>query len=77
MFDSWSLMDRKKDQRLRVNFFDDEQISEVHLGILKFVYSQWTIYSYYELHDVQRTWICNLQPATVFVAKVIRRNVDI
>ena len=35
--------------------------------ILNFVYSQWIIYSYYELLNVQQIWICNLQPVTAFL----------
>lgn len=43
---------------------DMNQKFESALRILKFVYSQWTIYSYYELLKFQQIQICNLQPAT-------------
>ena len=49
--------------------------------ILKFFilseYVLWMMYSYNELLKVQQIWICNLQPATVMVAMVIRKSVDI
>ena len=41
---------------------DMNQKFESALRILKFVYSQWTVYSYYELLKVQQIQICNLQP---------------